>query len=102
MVRQIFATLDTGRRGYLDSAAMRKFAETNGFDGKDAEWDEEFECMCEEWECEQEKGFSEAIFTQWVNDDTDKGCFCSDKELLTISVKLGVTPQGSVASVKSR
>merc|ERR1712216_836626 len=100
MVRQVFAALDEGGSGHIGSAAMQRFAALNGFDGSDEDWSEEFELMCEEWDCEADPGFSEALFTQWVNDNSEKGCECSDRELALIAAKLvhGAAPPAANAA----
>lgn len=86
--RQVFDALSAGGSGTLDSAAMRRFASLNGFEGTDEEWNEEYEDMCEEWECDSSIGFSEATFIRWVNDDSDRGMFVKDRELAVIASKL--------------
>lgn len=98
MVKQLFAALDKGRCGRLGSSAMRFFVEMNGFDGTDDDWAEEFDAICEDWECDVSLGFAEEDFTQWVNDESDRGCFCQDRKLAIISAKLAQARSASAAS----
>merc|ERR1712110_304335 len=60
------------------------FATLNGFEGTDTEWAEEFESLCEEWQCSPLEGFTETVFRRLVNDDSEKGCACSNEELQRI------------------
>ena len=63
---------------------MRRFAILNGFEGNLTEWTIDYESLCEEWQCSPQQGISEAVFKQMVNNNSEKGCACSNEELQNI------------------
>lgn len=81
MASAIFAALDSGGTGRLRCPEMQKFSRLIGWEGDDQEWKEEYETLCEEWECLDSDGFNEASFSDIINDKSDKGLYCSDREL---------------------
>ena len=80
----VFRALDLTGNGYITSHAMRRFAILNGFEGNLIEWTADYESLCEEWQCSPQQGISEAVFRQMVNNTSEKGCACSNKELQNI------------------
>jgi len=72
---------------------MRRFATLNGFEGTDEEWREEHSSLCSQWQVSPSEGFSEEVFTQLVNDQTERGCYCSNQELWDLFKKV-VPPAG--------
>ncbi|CAK0879094.1 unnamed protein product, partial [Prorocentrum cordatum] len=68
-------------RADLESSAMLRFATLNGFEGTPAEWGEEYEGLCEEWKMEPSRGFTEDVFARLVNDESERGCYCTDRDL---------------------
>lgn len=88
IVRAIFKALDPNNTGLVASEQMERFATLNGFDGPQEEWSEEFESLCKEWDVDPTVGFTEVRFAKFVNDESDQGCYCDDKELKKILGKL--------------
>ena len=80
----VFRALDLMGNGYITSHAMRRFAILNGFEGNLTEWTIDYESLCEEWQCSPQQGISEAVFKQMVNNNSEKGCACSNEELQNI------------------
>mmetsp|Transcript_146609 Transcript_146609/g.281114 ORF Transcript_146609/g.281114 Transcript_146609/m.281114 type:complete len:251 (+) Transcript_146609:2-754(+) len=88
MVSAIFAALDSGRTGRLRCLETRRFSRLIGWEGDDGEWQEEYETMCDEWECDDSNGFDEATFSNMISDPTDRGLLCSDKQVKGIWMQL--------------
>jgi len=60
---------------------MLAFASSVGFDGNAEEWKEEYRLICEGLGRTVEQAIDAQSFLRLVNEDTDDGCYCSDKEL---------------------
>lgn len=93
VVRAIFRALDSSFTGRVAGDSMRRFATLNGFEGTDEEWREEHSSLCSQWQVSPSEGFSEEVFTQLVNDQTERGCYCSNQELWDLFKKV-VPPAG--------
>eukprot|EP00418_Pyrodinium_bahamense_P031464 CAMPEP_0179140838 /NCGR_PEP_ID=MMETSP0796-20121207/67484_1 /TAXON_ID=73915 /ORGANISM="Pyrodinium bahamense, Strain pbaha01" /LENGTH=302 /DNA_ID=CAMNT_0020840457 /DNA_START=17 /DNA_END=922 /DNA_ORIENTATION=+ len=59
-----------------------------GFDDNEAAWDEEYRLLCKAWRISSPVGFSREAFTALVNEDSERGCYCSDEELLSVVCRL--------------
>jgi len=79
--RRLFRKCDSDEDGFLDKADMRILASLVGFEGTDAEWDEEFEKLCTEHSLEPGKGIPEKVVLDLLEDQSDSGCYCTNKEL---------------------
>lgn len=91
VVRALFRALAaSGASGAprASEAPMGRFATLNGFDGSGAEWEKEYTSLCREWSINPADGFCEATFSKLVDDKSEKGCYCSDQELLAILRKV--------------
>merc|ERR1719326_1542939 len=85
----IFRILDRLGDGILHSQEMRCFAEVNGFDGDESEWQEEFGVLCEAHGTgPQSLSIDASGFLALLDDESDAGCYCSDKELRRALKKL--------------
>mmetsp|Transcript_114933 Transcript_114933/g.287217 ORF Transcript_114933/g.287217 Transcript_114933/m.287217 type:complete len:200 (-) Transcript_114933:120-719(-) len=87
LIEGIFKKLDDTKIGWLSSNRVWKFAALTGFDGNEADWREEFRCICEDLKCPEAEGVNMTVFKQVVNDD-EGGSYCSDEELAEIFAKL--------------
>jgi len=91
-VEAIFRALDDSGSGYLNSEAMKTFAVLSGFDEDDAAWREEFQLLCEDIGCQTSVGVDLEAFERLVNDPTEGGSYCSDRELEQICEELTELP----------
>mmetsp|Transcript_16756 Transcript_16756/g.38752 ORF Transcript_16756/g.38752 Transcript_16756/m.38752 type:complete len:660 (+) Transcript_16756:34-2013(+) len=78
---QIFAALDTKHAGRLRNGEMQKFARFSGFDGTKEEWTLAYLQLCEDQQCKPKEGITQAAFLRLINDESDRGCYCSNAEL---------------------
>jgi len=100
----IFMGLDAGHSGRLKNAEMRRFATFSGFDGGEEDFDEEYQQLCEDQQCDPKEGITEVAFLRLINDESDRGCFCNIAELRSICESvapaalqtMGLPPQGAV------
>lgn len=81
LIRAVFRSCDAEGTGALSARQMRRFAESTGFEGSDADWDEEFSLLLQERGCPKNRGFDLASFEALVNDNSQRGCYASDEEL---------------------
>eukprot|EP00435_Cladocopium_sp_Y103_P068572 s344_g31.t1 len=89
----IFNALDQDGDRRLGSAEMRRFAELSGFEGDDADWQEEYQMLCDPQGCD----FN--AFGQLLDDDSEDGLFVSDAELVEMMQEL--IEQGASLSTAS-
>lgn len=83
---QAFQSL-CGGKGCLGSEEMLIFAKLTGFEGSAADWQEEFQSLCQELGAQ---GIDLATFSRLVDDASEQGCFCTDEELRNI-IRSGTT-----------
>lgn len=81
IARTFKALIGGGLLKQLPAVKMLPFARLVGFDGSEADWGQEFQNMCRDFGCDPSHGLDFPSFTRFVNDDSDKGCFCTDEEL---------------------
>lgn len=79
--RQLFACIDLDGDGRLNQDEMRHFAFLVGFEGSDADWQEEYLKLCEEHGVSPTPGITQAIVLKLLDDQSDSGCYCTDEEL---------------------
>lgn len=89
----IFNALDQDGDRRLGSSEMRRFAELSGFEGDDADWQEEYQMLCDPQGCD----FN--AFGQLLDDDSEDGLFISDAELVDMMEEL--IKQGASLSAAS-
>jgi len=78
----------------LGSAELRPFAEFTGFDGDHEDWVAEYAGLCNELGLDPCIGVDLQSFAQIVDDESDRGCYCSDLELRQLA---GLAPMGNVS-----
>jgi len=93
LIRKIFALLTTSAfDSCLGCGEMLHFAKLCGFPGSEAEWHREFKKICAHWGVRGGR-VSESVFTDFVDDKSERGCYCSDAELVDVLTRL-VEQQG--------
>eukprot|EP00408_Alexandrium_pacificum_P062630 CAMPEP_0171159466 /NCGR_PEP_ID=MMETSP0790-20130122/3053_1 /TAXON_ID=2925 /ORGANISM="Alexandrium catenella, Strain OF101" /LENGTH=193 /DNA_ID=CAMNT_0011623963 /DNA_START=1 /DNA_END=579 /DNA_ORIENTATION=- len=88
MIDGIFRALDVSRTGRLGSREMRRFADLSGFDGDDADWEQEFPLLCKDVSSSESKGIDRATFMRMVDDESEEGCHCSCEEVQYLYAQL--------------
>lgn len=97
--RRLFRRCDADCDGVLKQAEMRELAALVGFEGTDDEWREEYEQLCSEHGIRPEHGVPEGSVLALLDDDSDTGCFCTDKELrLLLGIEAAPTPMRKAAA----
>ena len=81
LIQDVFKHFDKNGDQLLSAPEMLSFASSVGFDGSYDEWLEEYRLICEGLGRTVEQCIDAASFLKLVNEDTDDGCYCSDKEL---------------------
>jgi Ca2+-binding EF-hand superfamily protein len=76
-VQAVFRKFDRDCDRILSESEMGAFARATGFMGSAGEWAEEFRELCPAGT----SGIDLDLFCSLVEDRSDQGCFCSDKEL---------------------
>lgn len=79
--KRLFRKCDRDGDGVLSRAEMRELAGLVGFDGTDDEWGEEYQKLCDEQGIPPEHGIPQITVMVMLDDDSDNGCYCTDKEL---------------------
>jgi len=80
LVLAVFEAFDADCDGVLNAQEMRRFAGYTGFDGNDADWENEYTMLCSSYDGAQ-SAITVMLFARLVDDGTDDGCYCSDEEL---------------------
>merc|ERR1712176_1291249 len=70
---------------------MRSFARLTGFKGSPWQWATEYRMLCEVNAINPQKGIDTASFCALVDDESDRGCYCTDEELADVA-KIGLKP----------
>lgn len=81
LIKEVFKHFDENGDQKLNAQEMLAFASSVGFDGTAEEWKEEYRLICEGLGRTVEQAIDAQSFLRLVNEDTDDGCYCSDKEL---------------------
>jgi hypothetical protein len=93
LLKAVFLACDVDCDGRLGSAELRSFAAHTGFDGNDVDWENEYSALCEERFCDPAVGLNLCTFEEFVNDESETGCQCTDVELRSFlsKTKKGIT-----------
>jgi len=85
LIKAVFDACDKNGSGCLTSDKLRAFAGLTGFEGDEAEWDQEYTKLCKEQAVDLFAGVDLEAFSKIVNDQSDEGgCYCTDEELETM------------------
>eukprot|EP00931_Biecheleriopsis_adriatica_P068625 TRINITY_DN42557_c0_g1_i1.p1 TRINITY_DN42557_c0_g1~~TRINITY_DN42557_c0_g1_i1.p1 ORF type:complete len:1363 (-),score=285.37 TRINITY_DN42557_c0_g1_i1:47-4135(-) len=76
---------------------LRPFAEFTGWEGSDAEWEEEFRSLCAYLGSDPACGLGLDAFNALVDDVSEQGCQCSDEELCQLAGVSAPRPSFGVA-----
>jgi len=83
-ILKIFSLCDVDEDGFLKSHEMQRFAQCTGFTGSDDEWAVAYQHLCSDKKLDSSSGIETGLFIELVNDKSDAGCYCSNKELIEI------------------
>jgi Ca2+-binding EF-hand superfamily protein/predicted GNAT family acetyltransferase len=81
LIHVVFRACDDNGDGFLSQEEMHQFATYIGFQGSDEAWAAEFKMLCEENGSSLQRGVDPELFLKLVEDQSDKGCYCTTKEL---------------------
>jgi hypothetical protein len=81
LIASVFWICDLDHDGFLNESEMYAFARHIGFEDGEDEWPSEFIELCTEFKVTPSIGINRVTFDKMLNDDSHRGCFCSDKEL---------------------
>merc|ERR1711974_79190 len=84
----VFKGCDKDGDGYLDKGEMLSLAVLTGFDGSDEVWASEYARLCMECSADQRIGIAQSVLFGLLDDQSDKGFFCTDKQLEEMSAAL--------------
>jgi len=90
LIRLVFAAADTDKNGLLSCQEMCKFSAQaftlkTGFQQGGGEiWEEEFRKLCKEHLANPSTGINAMTFGRLVEDKSDRGIYCTNKDLRTI------------------
>merc|ERR1712232_537837 len=91
-----------GGDGRLNCQELHVFAGYIGFDRSDEEWGQEYNSLLQEKCADPAVGVDLQIFTMLVEDASESGCYCTDKELATMVGRLESIPYNSAGSDQPR
>ena len=91
LMRTVFAALDVDGDQRLSESEMLVFARETGFDLTAADWSAEFQAICEESGETVAAGITMNGFAKLIDDQLDKGCFCTTEELKVMTRQLSTT-----------
>ena len=97
----VFWICDLDHDGYLSKSEMLAYARHIGFEDTEEEWTHEYIQLCNEFKVPHEIGINRETFCKMINDQSDTGCWCTDKELRTFLEFLGKLSAESNASSSS-
>mmetsp|Transcript_92315 Transcript_92315/g.214502 ORF Transcript_92315/g.214502 Transcript_92315/m.214502 type:complete len:603 (-) Transcript_92315:46-1854(-) len=86
--RAIFRALDADGDGRLGCAELLRFAQLTGFDGSEADWGGEFRDLCAAHADGDPAGPTLPGFRLMLDDTSDDGFHCTDKELAKVCSQL--------------
>jgi len=99
-VSAVFKECDDDEDGYLNMREMKRIAVHIGFVGGDEEWKEEYNDMCRDSGADPILGISFELFAKLVDDESEKGCYCSDDDLEAVLTNKIATAQAGPRTVK--
>ncbi|CAK0870629.1 unnamed protein product [Prorocentrum cordatum] len=102
MKQTLFRRLDTNSDGLLLSPELWPFVVKTGFDGSEAEWEEEYAMLCRDMGRSVAEGLSASDFFKMVDDDSEQGCYCEDEELRSLLVEIPAPAADGAASRRPR
>lgn len=82
--KRVFMLWDQDGDGSLKKEELLKLARHVGFDGSVEEWSTEYAQMCTQRGCTARYGMSEEAFNEFLDDDSETGCYFSNEELAKI------------------
>lgn len=107
LARCVFDTFDRNGDGFLCEREFKTFAVYTGFEGDDERWSTEYRGICDEADMDPVVGVGFTSFLRFVDDKTDRGCYCDDAELRRIAdqytwlARRRVTPDATDVTVKT-
>ena len=96
LIQAIFTILDRAKTGALDAAQVRAYAEQTGFDGTDADWEEQFAAMCEHFGWSQSSGITRSQFNELIEDDDETDDDELRQALLNLQMQVGKSSKASI------
>jgi len=82
--KRVFLLWDTDGDGNLKKDELLKLARHVGFGGSGDDWTNEYEQMCTQRGCTARYGLSEEAFNNFIDDESEMGCYFSNEELAKI------------------
>jgi len=86
--KRVFRGCDKDGDGYLDKDEMLSLAVLTGFDGSDESWAEEYARLCRECNADRNIGIAQATLLALLDDQSEAGFYCTDKQLEEMSAAL--------------
>lgn len=83
LISAVFNTCDMDKDGILNQGEMLSLAALVGFFGTTEEWESEFKTLCSELNC-SDRGLGFGDLEKFVSDPSDKGCYCTEQQLLAV------------------
>jgi len=99
VVRAVFHACDLDSDGYLNRQEMKNIVVHVGFKGSHEEWAREYQAMCAENGADPVQGIDLVLLERLVNDSSETGCYCSDRDLRAVLQAMGET-DGNVVKVQ--
>uniref|UniRef100_A0A7R9ZYS0 Calmodulin n=1 Tax=Pyrodinium bahamense TaxID=73915 RepID=A0A7R9ZYS0_9DINO len=96
VIRAVFHACDLDSDGYLNRQEMKNIATHVGFKGTADEWAKEYRQMCLDHGAEASAGIDLPMLELLVNDSSESGCYCSDRDLRAVLQSMGETTGGGV------
>jgi len=91
IIRAVFHACDVDSDGYLNRQEMKNIATHVGFKGSPEEWAKEYLGMCIDHGADPQLGIDLAVLEALVEDSSESGCYCSDRDLRVILQNMGET-----------
>ena len=99
MIQAIFTILDAKKRGTLQSDSIRTYAEQTGFEGTDADWEEQFAAICQHFGWTESDGITSSQFRDFVQEDDETDDDELRQALLNLQMQGRPSGRASVESV---
>jgi len=99
VIRAVFHACDLDSDGYLNRGEMKNIVNHIGFKGTSDEWATEFRQLCLDNGADPAVGIDCALLEALVNDSTEGGCYCSDRDLRTVLQSMGETDESDGSRV---
>lgn len=81
---KLFKIVDKDEDQFLKRKEMQSLASVLGFDGTDAEWEEEYKKLCETAKTDLEAGIPQEVVMRLLDDESDTGLHCSEEDIWRI------------------